>query len=105
MLRRNIAPVKSYDVGDRDVSGRTDARLRGREMFAPDVAGECRLSSSTIICAASCAFAVSAVLDEPHSGMGEPAGSIVLRSTQPQVWPFASTRHSALISSILRSVV
>jgi hypothetical protein len=87
------------------VSRWTDARLHVGEVLTPDVGGECRFSSSTISNAASRAFAVFAVLDEPHGGMGEPPGTIVLGSPQPEARSFASTRHCPLMRSMFCNVV
>jgi hypothetical protein len=105
MLRRNVAPVQGYDVGDGDLSEWTEARFRVGEVLASDVAGERRLSSSTIICAASRAFSVFTVLDDPNGDMGKLAVSTVLGIPQPEARPLASTRHRVLMRSMLARVV
>jgi hypothetical protein len=105
MLRRNVAPVQGYDVGDGDLSERTDARFRVGEVLASDVVRERRLSSSTIICAASRAFSVLTVLDDPNGDMGKLAVSTVLGIPQPKARPLASTRHRVLMHSMLARVV
>lgn len=101
----DVAAIQTYDVGDRDLSWRADARLRFTEVLSTDVVGESCFSSLTIINAASRAFAVGTVLDKPYGGVAEPAVPIVLGISQPELRPLAPTRRCSLIRSMSPNVV
>jgi hypothetical protein len=75
---RYVAAIERNDVGDGDGSGRPDACLGVGEVLSRDVLAEGVFSAAMVLFAASSAFAVSTVFDDPDRGMRESAVAVVL---------------------------
>ena len=105
MLRGYVASVEGDNVGDGDGSRCTDAALRLVEVFAGDVSGECSFSPFTIIFAASSAFPVRSILDNPDCPVGKSSMPVILGLSEPETRRVLPSRHSTLMRSISARVV
>jgi hypothetical protein len=105
VLGSYVASVEGNDIGDGDASRWTDAALRFVEMFSADIGDEGSFSACTIIFAASSAFAVLAVLDDPDCTMAKFSMPVILGLSEPETRRVSPSRHRALMRSISASVV